>query len=559
MGPVVSLLLTVLSSCLVGLTAVWQKYETIPVSETETDETADTALGVKRDAVAEALQQEASERQRELNDNLALIRILDPLSPFSKFLRTAPEPRLRSSTQRRHALLNFIAFCLARDNNTVALATTIHQHGVSPNCENKVILHVARSTGSTTSYEREGAYEFLIDIKRAWRYQTYWHMQIVLGHVVQMTWSKLRKRLKKLRDALYDLQDSEEFSQAIDSWGKEESSPDVIRWMNTWVCESPNAALKDIAQRLLASAESENFDTPYEFDATWHSRLHHSYLFPVAVLLASQFFSDVESGRTSLAPGLVSLIRQLRRRCVKVRWYEIGIHLLCTWGRDSLRRILGAGAFNKFVCSEEDDALTIDWLETPNAMPDPMPRRYETAQDALVNMLATISEGSDEDEPFACSIRNKLSAITYWTPTCVVVYHPELQIIDHLRRSGVQPSPAYVGCSKLACRACKIYVDHLHDYKWSLYTGGLHTMDLETPTDWLMPPSDAGLLCTSIIREEAARLVLREDNIQRIAWEMHSASETLGLDDPETTVDSDAESALSSQVFAGGGGAQIAK
>lgn len=473
------------------------------------------------------------ELQRELNDHLALIRILDPPSPFGDFRPLASEPALGSNKQRRETLLNFVAFCLARDGNTVALAATIHCRSSQGN---QLVLHVARSTGSTTSYERERAMEFLGDLKRAWRYQTYWHMQIVLGHVVQMTTHKLRKRLKKLRDALHDLNGTVGFTSAVNTWGKQESSPDIIRWMNTCQCESPTAALKDVVHKLCVAAHADDFDTPHLFDATLQYRLYHSYLLPVAVLLGSQFLHDIEFGHTSLPSDLVQLIRRLRRRCIKLRWYEIGIQLLCTCARDTVRRVLGVGAFNNFICEEEDDAFTIEWLETPHAMPKPLPRKHTSAQAALLCVLASITDASDSDEPFACTIAHKPAASTYWTPTCVATYHPELQVIDHLRLCDMRPSPAYIGCSRLACRACKWYIDQLEGGKWALYTKGMDTIDLEVPTDWLIPPSDTGWLCASIIREEAARLVLREDNIQRIAWEMRSTSESVGLDDLETTV-----------------------
>lgn len=539
-----------------------KKLVEIPAYALAIDEAEDARSDVKHDvehgASVKNLEQEGLERQRELNDNLALIRILDSPAPFGNTFPSMPQPNIRSSKQRRQTLLNFIAFCLAHDNNnTVALAATIHRSDASPNGNNRIVLHIARSTGTTTSYERERAYEFLSDLKRAWRHQAYECMQIVMGHVVQMTSNKLRKRLKKLRDALHDLSASVGFAHAVDEWGKQESSRDIVRWMETVHCESPTEALKDIVERLSASADSDDFDTPHLFDAAGQYRLYHSYLFPVAVLLSSHFLHDVEFGHTSLAPNLVHLIRQLRWRCIQFRWYEVGIHLFCTWARDSLQRILGTSAFDKFLHGDEDDALTIDWLDTPDAMPEPMPRRFKTAQDALVNILATISsDNSDEDEPFACTITDKPLAATYWTPTCVAVYHPELQIIDHLRKCNMHPSPAFVGCSQFTCRACKFYVEHLDGCRWSLYTGELHTMDLETPVDWLMPPSETGLLCASIIREEAARLVLREDNIQRIAWEMRSTSEALGLDELEAA-NSDGELTLDLPVVEEGDDSQI--
>ena len=56
-------------------------------------------------------------------------------------------------------------------------------------------------------------------------------------------------------------------------------------------------------------------------------------------------------------------------------------------------------------------------------------------------------------------------------------------------------------------------------------------------------PSETGFLRASIIPEEAAQLVLSEDNIQ-IACEMRSTSKMLGLDELEVAVNSDGESTL---------------
>ncbi|KAF8510175.1 hypothetical protein JB92DRAFT_3144471 [Gautieria morchelliformis] len=531
----------IISSKIIIYALMRPKYVEIPAYEPEVDATLDTALDTPPDlehGTPVEGWRNPLEQQRELNDNLALIRILDPQSPCDEFHPFASEPMLGSSKQRKQTLLNFIAFCLARDNNTVALAVTIRRRG-APSFQNQVVLHVARSTGTTTSYERERAIEFLKDIKRGWKHR---YMQRVLGYVVQMTSSKLRKRLKKLRDALHDLRGSAGFSGAVDMWGKQELSPEVFRWMTTYRCESSTAALKHIVHQLSLSATSDDFDAPNFFGAGEQSQLYQSYFLPVAVLLTSQFLDEVEFGHTSLAPGLVNLIRRLRRRCVKVRWYEIGMHLLCTSAREALERILGADAFHKYLSEDEDDAICIEWLETPGAMPGPMKRRYETAQDALLGVLATFSDASDDDEPFACTITHRSSAAAYWAPTCEAVYHPELQIVDHLRLHNLRPSPAYVGCSKLACRVCKFYVDQLDGWKWSLHTAGQDTIDLEPPGDWLMPPNETGLLCASVIGEEAARMVLREDNIQRIAWEMRSTSEILGFDESETTPAEDAPS-----------------
>ena len=390
------------------------------------------------------------------------------------------------------------------------------------------MLHVARSTGFTPSCERERAREFLNDVKCSWKFQTYGHMQIVLGHVVRMTAPKLRKRLKKLHDTVHDLEVAQGFTGAVNAWGKQEVSPEVFRWMNTWHCESQTAALKDVFQHLSSSITADDFNTQALFTVSGCFRLYHSYFFPIAALIDSQFLREVEFGQTSLPPDVVHQLRRLRRRCMKLRWYEVGVHLLCTYARDTVRRILGAEAFTKFLC-RDDDAFRIDWVETPEAMSEPMERTCDSAQDALLGVLAGISEDPDCDEPFACTIAHKPSAFSHWTPWCIPVYHPELQVIDYLRQRQMRPSATYVGCSQLACRVCKFYVDQLGGAKWSLHTAGLDTMDLKVPDEWLIPTTDTGVKCASIVRDEAARLVLREDNVQRIAWEMRYATEAMGL------------------------------
>ncbi|KAF8576262.1 hypothetical protein K439DRAFT_1640621 [Ramaria rubella] len=488
------------------------------------------------------------ERQRELNDNLALIRILDDMSPFGEFGAFASEPLLYNGRARRMTLLNFVAFCLARDGTSAAaLAATIQPRTLDPSSNstivtaatatatatgNTLVLHVARSTGSTPSDERARVCELLSALKRAWRAPTYSHMQLVLGHVMQMTGRTLRRRLTKFRRALRDLQGAGGFVDAVDAWGREEASPDVVRWMETWGCESQTAALKDVFLQLAASAEAHDFEAPDLMDEQGQFRLYHSYFFPIAVLLGSHFLHEVEFGQTGHPIHLVLRVRRLRRRCIKLRWYEIGVHLLCTYARDATRRILGAEAFARFLNRDDDDGFSINWLETPGAVSPPMYRGYNSPQDALQSMLASISDGSDDDdEPFACTIAHKPSAAACWTTTCTPVYHPELQVIDHLRQCNMGPSPAYVGSSQLACRACKFYVDQLDGGKWMLHTSGLDTMDLDVPEDWLIPPSETGLVCATIIRDEAARLALREDNFQRIAWETRMAAEGMCPDD----------------------------
>ena len=188
----------------------------------------------------------------------------------------------------------------------------------------------------------------------------------------------------------------------------------------------------------------------------------------------------------------------LRWHCMKLRWYEVGMHLLCTYVWDTMWQILGAEAFTKFFC-HNNDAFWIDWVETPETMSEPMGHTCDSAQDALLGILAGISKDPDCDEPFTCTITHKPSAFLHWTPWCIPVYHPELQVIDYLRQHKMWPSGTYVGCSQLACRVCEFYIDQLGRAKWSLHTAGLDMMDLKVPDEWLIPPTDTGVKCASIV------------------------------------------------------------
>ena len=191
-------------------------------------------------------------------------------------------------------------------------------------------------------------------------------------------------------------------------------------------------------------------------------------------------------------------LRQLWQYCMKLRWYEVGVHLLCMYTQDTVQRILSAKAFTKFLCCD-DDAFQVDWVETPEAMSKPMERTCDLAQDALLGILAGISEDPDCDEPFACTIAHKPSAFSHWMLWCIPVYHPKLQVIDYLRQCEMRPSTTYVGCLQLTCHVCKFYVDQLGGAKWSLHTAGLDTMDLKVPDKWLIPPTDMGVKCASIV------------------------------------------------------------
>ena len=113
----------------------------------------------------------------------------------------------------------------------------------------------------------------------------------------------------------------------------------------------------------------------------------------------------------------------------------------------------------------------------------------------------------------------------------------KLQVINYLRQREMQRSVTYISCSQLACHVCKLYVDQLGGAKWSLHTAGLDMMDLKVLDEWLIQPTDTGVKCVSIVRDEATWLVLCKDNIQRIAWEIQYATEAMGLHGRQTVCD----------------------
>lgn len=468
------------------------------------------------------------QQQRELNDHLALIRILDDPCSKEDIGLFAVDPPLRTGRQRRQVMFDFLASCLAENkNNSVTIATTVYARP-EPNgtrLRNQITLHMAGVS------DRRRVIDFLSTLKTAWQIPNQHQQQErVLVHTMRLTERKLRKQLEKLRKTALEIAN---FRQAIDAWGKQEPSPLIQRWGT----ESTSASLAACFDELKTFAKTHNFDAPHLLNDPG-ARIHaYRQWFPHIIALASTvYLEEVDIGVYALAPDVANQLRRLRRRCLKLRWYEIGVNLLCTLGRDSIWRVLGPESYVDFLynsdCESEYVSFRINVVEPPQS-PAPMPRYYYTAQDAVQSILASINSGeSDEDdnEPYACDITNHPHATTDWTITCTPHYHSELQLVEHLRQRDLRPSPLYLGGSRLTCRACKWYVDQLVVNKVLLRTGGLDTMYLEVPNEWLIPPFEAGALCTVLIREEAARLVLREEHVQRKAWEKEYGAEDQSLE-----------------------------
>jgi len=459
------------------------------------------------------------QRQRELNDHLALIRILDVPATKEDIRLFVVDPPLRTSRQRRQAMFDFVGYCLSESKaHPVAIATTIYAQDQLQ--QNQITLHIA----GTCNYLRLA--ELLRFLKQTWQIPSQLQQQErVLVYMMQISERKLRKQMKKLRKIVLN---QKEFVSAVDRWKKEELSP-LVR---NWDTGSPSKSLKCCFLELQTFCEAQDFDNP-PFLSDTEARIK-AYLqwFPcISALASTLFLEEVDIGPSQLPSRMVKSLRRLRHRCLKLRLYEIGTNLLCTVGRDTIWRILGQSGYSEFLntadCESNSAPFRINQVEPP-AILAPMSRQYPSPDGLVQAILSKIDgdEAGDGDEPYACDISDKPLTETCWTRTCAPSYHPEVQLVEYLRHHGLRPSPLYIGGSHLTCRACKWYIDRfVLSMRISSRTGGLDRRYLDVPLEWLIPPSEAGILCADFIADEAARLVLVEEDAQRAAWEAENQSE----------------------------------
>ncbi|KIJ40366.1 hypothetical protein M422DRAFT_32247, partial [Sphaerobolus stellatus SS14] len=362
-------------------------------------------------------------------------------------------------------------------------------------------------------------------LKRVWQIPNHVQQQErILAYMMHMSERKLRKQLEKLRETVLNLKG---FEEALDRWAKQEPSPLLQRWGT----DHSSRSLKCCFDELQTLAKTQGFDEPELLqDIEVRINAYRQWFPHITALASTLFLEDVDFGRVELLPDLAYSLRRLRRRCLKLRWYEVGVSLLCTLGRDSIWRILGEEDYVSFLqepdCESETAPLRLERLELP-PLPAPMTRYYSTAQHAVQAILSSINseESEENDEPYACDISHKPFVEIHWTSTCTPRYHPELQLIEHLQHCDLQITPFYIGGSHLICRACKWYIEGLADNTVAVRTGGLETKYLEVPGEWLLPASEAGRKCAERIGEDAAKLVLHEEDLQRAAWEAENQSE----------------------------------
>lgn len=464
-------------------------------------------------------------RQRELNDNLTILRILDN-PPYDEFSPFASEPVAATNKQKRQTFLNFLAFCLAESRHEpVAIGTTMYAYNPRQHDRytNQLVLHIAGIKDQVRA-----RYLFALT-RKAWQSPNpIVHHESILQYVMQLTEQRLKRRLEKLQSVVRELS---EFSYAIDQWGKQESSPSIRSWGREE--DTPADCLKACFEQLRTFAKEHNFDEPHLRASPYaRIRVYQQWFIPVCALTTTQFLCEMDAFHWNLPPRLLDSLRLLRRRCFKIRWYDLGVNLLCCFARDCVWRILGYASFYEFLDSKDDEfskgPFRIEFIESPE-LPDPIPRLHATVQDMVQSTLRNIdgAEGTEElgDEPYACDLMGKPYAQTYWTPTCTPRYHVELLVIDYLRQRGLRASPCFIACSQLACRVCQWYVERLTDSKFALHTGMLATAELEVPSDWLIPPTNTGAFIAELISEGAAKLILEEEKLQRLTWEKEFEAE----------------------------------
>lgn len=465
-------------------------------------------------------------QQLELNDNLAILRVLDN-PPYDEFSPFASEPVAATNKQKRQTFLNFLAFCLAESRQEpVAIGTTMYaleprQHD---RYTNQLVLYIAG-----VKDQIRARYLFSI-AKKAWRSPNpIIHHGSILEYVMRLTEPRLKRRLEKLQSVVRELSD---FGYAVDQWGKQEPSTSIRSWGREE--DTSSDCLKACFEQLRIFARGHNFDEPYLVaNPNARIRIYQQWLIPACALTTTQFLCEMDAFHWNMPNKLLRLLRLLRRRCFKIRWYDLGVTLLCSFARDCVWRILGYASFDEFLRSNDDEfskgPFRIEFID-PVEFPNPMPRLHATVQDMVQNILRDIDGVEDngeerDDVPYACDITEKPYAQAYWTPTCTPRYHVELLIADHLMWRGLRASPSYIASSQLTCRVCQWYVERLTYCRFTLHTGMLVTGDLEVPADWLIPFTDTGTFVAELVGEEAAKLVLEEERLQRAAWEKEFEAE----------------------------------
>ncbi|KIJ27963.1 hypothetical protein M422DRAFT_270813, partial [Sphaerobolus stellatus SS14] len=165
------------------------------------------------------------QRQRELNDHLALIRILDDSCTKDDIQLFAVDPPLRTNKHRRQAMYDFVAYCLAEGKNKpIALATSVHSRpaAIGTRPKNQITVHMA----GLSDHGRVVA--FVGYLKRVWQIPNHVQQQErILAYMMHMSERKLRKQLEKLRETVLNLKG---FEEALDRWAKQEPSPLLQRW-----------------------------------------------------------------------------------------------------------------------------------------------------------------------------------------------------------------------------------------------------------------------------------------------------------------------------------------
>ncbi|GJJ14760.1 hypothetical protein Clacol_009028 [Clathrus columnatus] len=460
-------------------------------------------------------------RQRELNDNLAILRILDD-PPYDEFSPFASEPVAGTNKQKRQTFFNFLAFCLAESRHEpVAVATTIYacQPRQGGHYSNELVLFIAGIK------DRLRAHYLFSLTRRAWRSPNpIIHHESIMLYTMQLTEHRLKRRLEKLQSVVRELAD---FSYAVDQWGRQESSPSVRSWGGEK--DTPSDCLKACFEELRIYARTHNFDEPHlRTDPHARIRMYQQWLTPAVTLTTTQFLCEMDTYNWNLPPKLLRSLRLLRRRCFKIRWYDLGATLLCCFARDCVWRILGYPSYNDFLGGDEDDFSSgffrVVFIEPPEPPPNPMPRLYPTVQDMVQDILHNIDEtdGSDEQpqqpqqqpdneqQLYACDITgNPMHKHTGRQ-------HVHLTIMPSCSSSIISCNEGYVH-HQLLLEVLNLLAEYAN--------GMLDTQDLEVPSDWLIPPTETGSIVVEFIRDRAARLILEEETLQRLAWEKEFEAE----------------------------------
>ncbi|EMD32373.1 hypothetical protein CERSUDRAFT_118739 [Gelatoporia subvermispora B] len=292
------------------------------------------------------------------------------------------------------------------------------------------------------------------------------------------------------------------FDQAVSYWesqGKEERSSRCVGASKEIFGDEDHgvAIIKAIFGELVKYVQEavEIMNTGYSFDR-WFPTIKNIWEC-LAIVFASDALRSVDSVFDDCLGKNLRFMRVLNIRTLHLFSYWNGAVKLVHHAIPIFRQTLGEDGVERFVRGEGD--IHICWVnDLPSALPSPGESiRYSTTPAAHLNMLIEACALRSRHRP---ALREKLlqdeRIAGAWGPDDEVIprVHPELQLILHLSREGINVFGDQIGVSKRMCWACKEYLGIIHPkakgirrpkWKFSMVSGRIKH-------NWIPPPTPDG-------------------------------------------------------------------